>query len=164
MIAFRKTTTLYPRRTSAVILLSGSLVFVFLGIWMGMVETGIGFLFAAFFGFMMLIAVVQLIPGSAYLQLDTEGFAFSVLFRRASFSWAVVTDFFVVPVANPLMRINKTVGFNFISEYKRADEIHWSAKNVGNCEGALPDTFGMDVHSLAELMNRYLKESKVKNK
>ena len=62
----------YPKRSSSVMLLLGSAAFVATGIWMGTSGKPIGYFCAAFFGLGVIVALVKLIPDSAYLKLSLK--------------------------------------------------------------------------------------------
>ena len=76
--------TLYPKRSRAIRLFFLCAIFVAIGIWMGVTGEWIGYLIAGFFGLGVVVFIIQLIPGSAYLHLDPEGFTFCSLCRRTT--------------------------------------------------------------------------------
>jgi len=148
--------TLYPRRSAAVWLLLVCSVFVALGIWMGLRGDWRGFLCAGFFGLGLPVGAVQLIPGSSYLELDTAGFTFCTLFRRTTVAWADVAGFYVVTLRQSGLKVRELVGFNFAASYDKARLGRKIASLIGQCEGALPDTYGQPAGELAALMNACL--------
>jgi hypothetical protein len=116
----------------------------------------IGYLSAAFFGLGIPIALIQLVPAGAYLRLDQEGFTVCNLFRTERTRWSVVDRFFVVSLDHTGVTVRRMVGFNFVPSYDRARLGRRIAKALGNCEGGLPDTYGMKAEDLANLMNAWL--------
>jgi hypothetical protein len=160
MTETESTVTLYPKRSSAVWLFLGCTAFVAIGIWMGMTESKIGFLVAAFFSLGLPVAVVQLLPGSTYLRVDHSGFTFCNLFRRTTVPWAVVDEFFVVTLKQTGMKVHEMVGFNFVESYDKAKLGRRIASVIGKCEGALPDTYGKKADDLASFMNDCLAKVK----
>ena len=145
----------YPKRASNIGLLLVCSAFVAIGITMGQRGEWPGFLGAAFFGIGVPIAVIQLIPGSAFLRIDSEGITFANLFRETSLPWSAFDEFFVVRIG-----VNQMVGFNFAPTYDRARLGRAVAKVLATCEGALPDTYGEKVEELVALLNTRLKASR----
>jgi len=160
MTETQPTVTLYPKRSSAIWLFLGCAAFVAIGIWMGISENWIGFLIAAFFGLGLPVAVIQLLPGSTYLQVDHSGFTFCSLFRATTVLWSVVDEFFVVTLKQTGTKVHQMVGFNFVESYDKAKLGRRIASVIGKCEGALPDTYGKKAEELASFMNECLAKVK----
>ena len=148
--------TLYPKRSSAILLFFVSSIFVATGIWMGVSGDWFGFVGAAFFGLGIPAAVVKLIPGSTSLLIDSDGITFTNLFRKTSLRWSVFDEFFVVTMWQAGLKVQQMVGFNFAPAYDRAKLGRAVAKALGNCEGALPDTYGKKAEELAAILNARL--------
>ena len=151
--------TLYPRRSSAIWLLVVCTAFVAIGIWTGSSGDWVGFLGAAFFGLGIPVALIELIPGSSFLHIDSNGITFSNLFRKASLPWSDVGEFYVVTMAH-----HEMVGFNFAPTYDRARTARAVSKIIGKCEGALPDTYGKKAEDLARLLNARLQEARMQKR
>jgi hypothetical protein len=130
------------------------------GIWMGLSGEWIGFLIGGFFALGIPVAVLQLIPGSAYLHVDQTGFTFSSSFRKATIPWSVVDEFFVVTLRQHGVRVHSMVGFNFVPSYDRSRLGREFAKAVSRCEAAFPCTYGKKAQELAEFMNSCLAKAK----
>jgi hypothetical protein len=149
--------TLYPKRSSMIWLLVGSSVFVAIGMWMGATGEMVGYAFGAFFALGIPVALIQLVPGSAYLCLDQRGFTVRSLFRTSFVPWSAVDRFFVVTLRTAgTIKVREMVGWNFRASYDRARLARRVATIVSKCEGALPDTYGQKAEELAALMNGYL--------
>lgn len=149
--------TLYPRRSRAIWLLLGCSAFVALGVWLGLSGERNGFLGAAFFGLGIPIAVIQLLPGSAFLRIDSAGITFAAMFRTTSLPWSAFAEFFVVTLRQTGVQMHEMVGFNFAPTYDRARHGRAMAKVFVKCEGALPDTYGKKAEELAALLNARLR-------
>jgi hypothetical protein len=148
--------TLYPKRSSAIWLLIGCSAFVVGGIWLGASEGLVGYLCAALFALGIPVAVIQLLPGSACLHIDHEGFTIRSLFQAISVPWSVVDRFFVVTLRSTGVKVRERVAWNFVASYDRARFGRKVAMIIGQCEAALPDTYGKRAEDLAALMNAYL--------
>ena len=108
----------------------------------------IGWFVFAFFGFGLIISIIQLIK-PATLILTQDGFEQSSLGRKLNCSWHDVSEFGVT-------RIQRS---NYVSFSRQQDEgkmlSNISKGITGGHSGTLGDTFGMKAHDLADLMNRY---------
>ena len=155
--------TLYPKQSQAIGLFFLCTIFVAIGIWMGVTGEWIGYLIAGFFGLGVVIFIVQLIPGSAYLRLDSEGFIFCSLYRRITLPWSAIDGFHVVVMRQTGLEIHELVGFNFVPDYNRSQLSRQISSAVAECEGGLPNTYGKSAGELARLMNEHLKKCRAKN-
>ena len=152
--------TLYPKRSSTIMLLLVCSAFVAIGIALGRSGEWPGFLCAAFFGLGIPIAVIQLLPGSTFLLIDSEGVTFANLYRKTSLPWPVFEEFFVVSLSQTGVTVREMVGFNFVATYDRARVGRAVAKALGQCEGALPDTYGKKASELVAILNERLNASR----
>lgn len=143
--------TFYPKRSSTIMLFLGSATFVAIGIWLGISGKPVGYLCAAFFGLCLVVAIVQMIPGSAYLTLTCEGFEFSAMFRRSFIAWEDVTGFGVITVKRGVLTVNQMVGFTYTKPTQRVSG-RSLAKVLSGFEGALPDCYGFKAEELAGIM------------
>ena len=101
-----------------------------------------------FFGFGVIVYVLLLLPGSAYLRLDPTGFTVCSLFRAHATSWFEVDSFEVAR-----MRGRKLVVFNFSNLHRGQEFVRKLAVAIGWHQGALPDTYGLFAEELAAMMN-----------
>ena len=101
--------------------------------------------------------MIRLIPGSTYLHVDQTGFTFCNLFRKTTLPWSAVEEFFVVTLKQePGMKVHEMVGYNFVPGYEGSRIGRRFSQLIGECEGALPDKYGMKADELAEFMNDWL--------
>ena len=103
-----------------------------------------------FFGLVAGVSVLQLLPQTSCLRLDTEGFTIRSLFREQTYRWDDVDTFGATRIGP-----NKMVGFNFAPHFRRAERLRGVSAALAGFEGALPDTYGMKAEELAHLMNEY---------
>lgn len=139
-----------PSRTKAIFLLLVCAAFAVGGAFMVAGGQGAGgWLVLLVFGLGAAVPVVQLLPGASYLEIRSEGFIISTMFRKSPMiPWRDVSAFTVAKLP-PHGR--KMVMFD-----SRGD----SAKALGRvtramlgASGGLPDTYGMKAEALAEFMN-----------
>jgi len=153
------TVTFYPKRWTAMICAVGFAAGIAGIVWMGK-WTAWEVLFLIFCVCGFLASVAQLFPGSSFLSVDKTGFTFSSGFRPTTIPWSDVDAFYVVKVHNAGIKAGSFVGFNFDPACPRAKIGRRIAKFISQCEGALPDTYGMKAEALCELMNRYRIQAK----
>lgn len=151
---------LRPKKSPAIWLLIGCGTFVAAGLWVAREQGWIGYLCAGFFALGIPVAVVELLPGSTYLQIADDGLTFANLFRVHTIPWNVVDEFFVVSLKQTGLPVHKMVAFNYVESYDRAQLGRRINAAIANCEGALPDTYGQKAEDLAEILNRCLAQFK----
>ena len=160
MIEPEATLTLRPKKGKAALMILVCLVFVVGGIFMGISGEWIGFLCAAFFALGIPIGVIQLLPGSTYLTLTTEGLTFCNLFRETKIPWNVIDHFFVVELRTNGTKTYSMVALNFVESYDGSGLGRDISKSLAQCDGALPDTYGKKPQELADLLNECLEKTR----
>jgi len=153
------TVTFYPKRWTAMICAVGFAAGIAGIVWMGKWNAW-EVLFLIFCVFAFLASVVEMIPGSSYLRLDESGFTITSGFRPSTTPWSAVDAFYVVQIRASGIKAHSMVGFNFDPASDQAKIGRRIAKFISQCEGALPDTYGMKAEALCELMNRYRIQAK----
>ena len=103
-----------------------------------------------------LVFVVQLLPGSNFLELDEKVLRYRSLYRDHEMPWTALESFIPVP-----MNDGKTVrvGFRFIPE-AFADGAAGDSGNPSQAHGILPDNYGMKAEELVEILNARLAEKR----
>ncbi len=145
-----------PNKSSALWLLLGSSLFVAGGLWIAQEQGWMGYVCAGFFALCIPIAIVQLLPGSTWLQLNQDGITFANLFRVSHFPWNVFDDFFVVSMSPIKLAAHKLVAFDFVPSYDRTQLLRRANSMIANCEGALPSTYGKSAEELVDILNECL--------
>ena len=130
--------TLYPKRYTAILLLLGCGVFTAVGIGIGLKEGWMGYLIASFPALGIMVSIIQLIPGSAYLHLDSEGFTFCSLFRKTTIAWSDVDEFFVITLTQTGQKVSEMVGFNFEPHMTKANYLEWSPNSSASAKQRCP--------------------------
>jgi hypothetical protein len=100
------------------------------------------------FGAGALAALANLLPNSAYLELRTDGFIVKNTFRQKFVRWADVQAFYPWKI-----QYNHMVGWDYQPAYEKSVFSRKVSAALGTPEYYLPDTYGMKVEELAELMN-----------
>jgi hypothetical protein len=132
------------------LLLVGCAAFVAGGVFMLPTRPAAAYGAIVFFGLGIVVAVVNLLPGSSYLELEQRGFTLCTLFRKTFHPWEDIAEFFPFSMqgAKPM------VALRYAPTYRRQSTARSFAKQLAGAEGALPDTYGMSAADLAALLNR----------
>jgi hypothetical protein len=151
---------LYPSRIRSLAFLLVSVLFVLGGIWLREDGSVAAWLTIVVFGLSAAVFSANLLPGSSYLKLTSEGFERRVLFRTHSEAWKNIQRF--EAYRNPTSS-SRLVGFFYEPDYAssaRGAAGRKISRSMVGVDGALPDTYGMSADELAELMNNWLEDNK----
>lgn len=144
------TQRLVPSRLRAASLLGGSLMFVAAGIGMRG-EHAIGAWFViAFFELCALVGGILLVPGSSWLELRADGFEIRSLFRTSFVRWRDIGRLTVARIGT-----RASVCWQFAPDYPGRRASRELSAALTGVEGALPDTYGLSAHALADRVNAY---------
>lgn len=128
-------------------LLVGAACFVVAGIWIAPRKPAIGYPAIVFFGLGVLVAVVNLLPGSAYLLIDESGFTYASLFRKHCVPWDQIDSF--VPIR---IGMRQMVGWKYNSSHHGLPRLRTFNVALAGAEAALPDTYGKSAAELIGLL------------
>ena len=149
---------LRPRKRKWALVLLGSVSFVAIGLMMLRdpdEDRRVTWFCLGFFALCGVVALVQFVPGSSFLQLTPEGFAMRSLWRTKSYRWADIEEFGVAVVNSGHAR-QKMVGFDFTESYPRgatAQKLMNLNRRLTGYEAAIPDNYGWKYAELAEHLN-----------
>ena len=143
--------TLTPSRTKWLLMLLMCSVFTVGGVSMISDGESTGWFVAAFFGLGIPLGILQLMPASSYLRLDTTGFTMCSLWRKSTIHWRDVQAFgiWTVPTAG-----TKMVCYNLKPEAPRHTKGKLSTAMSGY-EGGLPDTYRKSADDLLQIMENW---------
>jgi len=82
--------TLYPKISSAVLLLLTSSSLAIAGLVVAKSNPWLGIACVGLFGLCALVALIKLIPRSTYLKLDETGLTYCNMFRKSTMPWSSV--------------------------------------------------------------------------
>ena len=106
-----------------------------------------------FFGVGGLVALVQFVPNSSFLQVGPDGLTIRVMWRNTFYRWSDIERFGVAS------SFNRSVGLNFSTTYAGgARKLRDFLRRLTGFEGALPDNYGRDCAELAEHLNSLREE------
>jgi hypothetical protein len=103
---------------------------------------------AVFFGIGAVVFAILLLPGAAFLKLDSDGLTVCALYRATFTSWDAVEGFGVTQVG-----LRKFVGVALTEPGKTKSLMARFNTGVIGFDGMLPDTYGMTAADLAVLLN-----------
>ena len=138
-------------RKSMLLLLLGSGAFVVAGFFVLPTHSAAAYGAIAFFGLGVVVALIQLLPGSSYLELDERGFTTCTMFRKGFERWEDVGEFFPLSLD---ARARTMVAYRYAPGYKPHPTARKLLIAVAGAEAALPDTYGRPAKDLAELLNK----------
>ena len=147
--------TVYPKKTTMLLMFLVSVVFVAGGILMIRDGEKMGWLCAGFFGLGIPVFLIQLYPKSSFLTVSEEGIEFCALFRRHRLRWSDISEFGTYTLRHRGLPVSKMVGFNYAAGYQRASKARRVAQALAGFEGALPDTYGFRAEELAQMLSDY---------
>ena len=140
---------LQSARGRSVLLLVGCAAFVAAGLFILPEHPAAGASSIVFFGLGVVVALVQLRPGSSYLELDREGFTTCTLFRKTFYRWSDIAEF----SARSKGIANTVVVMRLAPSFPGYETLRRFAKWLGDDEFPLPDTYGLPAAELAALLN-----------
>jgi len=131
-------------------LLLGSAAFVVAGFFVLPTHPVAAYQGIVFFGLGVLVAVIQLLPNSSYLELDERGFTTCTMFRKSFVRWDDVAEFVPYTLG---ARTRKRVAFRYAATYQPHATSRKFLRTLAGVDGALPDTYGRSAEDLAALLN-----------
>ena len=100
----------------------------------------------------VIICNVSLIPGAAWLKLDSQGFTVRYWFREDAYRWIDVKEFKLITYSYMFIPIRRSVGFTFSESYPKRNVIARIAGAIASFDRNLPNNYGMKAHDLLALL------------
>lgn len=144
------TLLLRPSRKKLLLLLAISLVFTAGGVRVALDGGIVGWFGLVFFALCSVVAVVSLLPNSAYLRLTRDDFEVRSLFRSQRLRWKDVKAFRPGRIGAKAM-----VLYDFAPSYAGGRRMRAVSSAIAGTEGALPDSYGLSVADLARLLEAW---------
>lgn len=121
-------------------------------------RTSVAWAAIVFFGLGIPVAIVNLLPGGSYLELDQRGFTMCNLFRKTFHRWEDVAEFFPISLDG----VKPMVALRYAPSYQEHAAGRRLATKLAGAEGGLPDTYGLSAAELARLLNKVRAEQSVR--
>ena len=152
--------TFYPSKAKYLLMLSGSLLFTAVGVWMAYDGEWKGHFVYLFFGLCSVVSVSMLLPNASYLKLRDDEFESGHIFRKHCVKWEDVKNFEIWTYSHRHGSIEQ-VGWNY-KEGVEVSKFVRIARRAG-IDDCLADTYGMNTEELLSLMNEYLANNRDKH-
>ena len=107
-----------------------------------------GWFFVGLFGLVAIQSIMNLLPGSNYLEIRPDGIDIRSNFRTWFVPWTDVKEFFPAYVKQ-----RSKVCWNYASSPPEQRLARKITANIVGFEAALPDTYGMSTQALCNLLN-----------
>lgn len=147
-MSITKEKVLKPSLFKTAFLLIISLLFVYLGFYIMEKNNITAWFSIVFFGLCAIVFIIQLLPNASYLKLNNQGFEIKSLFKSNFTKWSDVEKF-----RSGYAGGRKMVMFNYTQTHKKYKLGKKMSKFVSGNEAGLPDSYGMKVKDLVDLMN-----------
>lgn len=155
-----QTIILRPSKLHSILLLLGCLIFVIGGLFIGSSGKWVGYLCSAFFALGIPVAIIQMLPSASYLEITSDGFTVSSMFRKHFVAWLTVDKFRIVDVTPMSPSKTKRVGYDWLHADGKASGGQEFSKALSGVEGMLPDNYGKKAEELLEIMNTCLAKAR----
>ena len=99
----------------------------------------------------VIMSSVSLVPGAAWLKLDSQGFTVRYWFKEETYRWIDVKEFKLITHRYMLIPIRRSVGFTFSESYPR-NPISRMVGAIAAFDRNLPDNYGMKAQELLVLL------------
>ncbi len=125
-------------------------------------RVGMGWFCLVFFSLVVVVAIVQLIPGSSRVVVTSKGLYQTAMYRRHFIAWDDIERFGVAEWTQwhgPFRQRHRLVGIEFRAGSKhRSKQARLQAWNIAfvGYHAALPDNYGYKHQELADRLNRLL--------
>lgn len=147
---------LRPRKRKWALVLLACATFVAIGLMMlrdPNENRGLTLFFLGFFGLGGVVAVMQFVPGSSFLQLTPEGFTMRTMWRSQFYRWSDIEQFGIAEVHSG-GQLHTLVGFDFSESYPgEGMRMRNLNRRLSGFEASLPDNYGWKHGDLAAHLN-----------
>lgn len=150
----QETVVLRPRIFKPLILCLVSAAFFVGGLWMVKDNAPNGWFVTIFFGIVLLVSLLRLLPGANSLTLTPSGFIMKSLFRSHFIAWEAVQSFQLGKLAG-----EDAVYFNYHAHHRLQLKAKQFNHLITGNEAALPDTYGLTAENLRSLLEAWKMKS-----
>lgn len=152
----QETIVLRPRIFKPLVLCLVSAAFFVGGLWMVKYNAPNGWFVTIFFGIVLLVSLLRLLPGANSLTLTQSGFTIKSLFRSHFIAWEAVQSFQLGKLAG-----EDTVHFNFKPQHQRHRNAKQLSRWLTGSEASLPDTYGLTAEDLLAILEAWRKQAAI---
>ena len=96
---------------------------------------------------------VSLVPGAAWLKLDSQGFTVRYWFRDNTYRWTDIKEFKLITYRYlGVIPVRRSVGFKFSESYPKRNVVSRIVGAMATFDRNLPDNYGMKARDLLVLL------------
>jgi hypothetical protein len=107
--------------------------------------------FICFLG--VLVYALPLLPGAAWLKLNSQGFTARNWFKEETFRWTDIKEFkLITTYYMGVIPVGRSVGFTFSENYPKRNVLLRIAGTLAQFDRKLTDNYGMKAQELAALL------------
>ena len=141
---------LYPRRRLGLLFVVGFL-------WIVVTATSSRHSGGVMLSFICAVCVivwnVSLVPGAAWLKLDSQGFTVLYWFKDNTYRWIEIKEFKLITHRwMGFIPVHRSVGFTFSESYPKRNIVSRIAGAIASFDRNLPDNYGMKAQALLVLL------------
>ena len=103
--------------------------------------------------FGVIMSAVSLVPGAAWLKLDSQGFTVRYWFKETTYRWIDVKEFKLITYRYlGIIPFKRSVGFKFSESYPKRNVVSRMVGAIASFDRNLPDNYGMKAQELLVLL------------
>jgi hypothetical protein len=101
----------------------------------------------------VIMSSVSLVPGAAWLKLDSQGFRVRYWFKDNTYRWTDIKEFKLITYRYMgFIPVRRSVGFTFSESYPKRNVVSRIAGAIASFDRNLPDNYGMKAKDLLVLL------------
>ena len=144
---------LYPSRRRVVVLVFGCFLLIMMTATSARIWRTGGAMLSFFCVVGVLMSSVSLVPGAAWLKLDSQGFTVRYWFKDNTYRWTDVKEFKLITHRwMGFIPVHRSVGFTFSESYPKRNIVSRIVGALAQFDRNLPDNYGMKARDLAALL------------
>ena len=101
----------------------------------------------------VIISALSLVPGAAWLKLDSQGFTVRKWFKADTYRWTDIKEFKLITYRYVVfIAVRRSVGFKFSESYPKRNIVSRIVGAMATFDRNLPDNYGMKARDLLVLL------------
>ncbi len=108
----------------------------------------------------VLMSSVSLVPGTAWLKLNSQGFTVRYWFNDNSYRWSDIKEFRLITYRfMGVIPVRRSVGFKFSESYPKRNVVSRIVGALASFDRNLQDNYGMKAQDLLVLLESYRRQA-----
>src|SRR5258708_9377005 len=101
----------------------------------------------------VIMSSVSVVPGAAWLKLDSQGFTVRYWFKDNTYRWIDIKEFKLITHRwMGFIPVHRSVGFTFSESYPKRNVVSRIVGALASFDRNLPDNYGMKAQALLSLL------------